>query len=156
MIDFRRSLALPFRRSQALRWFIETAMEKVPYIWGGKNVDTGLDCSGFVTAMMYQLSSSALDVRHSHNTTALWEELEAGSFGTLRPGDLIFYGPQTDRPVSHVMVYIGEGVVLGQAYGGSSDVDPAFSRAHGRITKCLPLKYRADLVGMRSPNYQPE
>lgn len=118
-----------------------------PYVWGGK-VLAGCDCSGFVTLALYTASDKRVDWRQTHNTDGLWR-LPTVEKTNARPGDLIlYYGASTGpRDVSHVMVYAGEGLCFGQAYGGPSDVDAAASRAIGKVTQVKEVSYRPDIAG---------
>lgn len=127
---------------------LEQAVRAMPYVWGGRR-DDGCDCSGFVTLALYKASEGLIDWRATHNTDALWA-LPRIKAAELLPGDLVLYWgptPKDEHDVSHVMVYAGAGVVVGQAWGGPSDTDPARSRALGHVTKALPLHYRSDLAG---------
>ena len=67
-------------------------------------------------------------------------------------GDLVLYwGEHSTGPedVSHVMVYAGAGQCVGQGWGGPSDVDPAASRAAGKVSQVRAVHYRPDLAGFR-------
>lgn len=153
MIDLRAIPVLPFRRSDMLLSAVRLAMRNVPYVWGCDDPKIGLDCSGFLAAIVFDLSKGTIDIRATHNTVAMWTQLDVVERGAGAPGDIAFYGPSASRPVSHVMLHLGDGVVIGQAYGDSSSVDPETSRRDGRTTKCLPLLYRQDFVGFRRPRY---
>jgi cell wall-associated NlpC family hydrolase len=73
------------------------------YVFGGKNPEAGLDCSGMVsyiyrTAAQFNLTGSAYDM--AHKGQAIRKE-------DLRPGDLVFFNT-LQRPFSHVAIYIGD------------------------------------------------
>lgn len=152
-LDLRTFDYLPIHRADFLLGAIRLAMQNVPYRWGGKTPSTGLDCSGFLTHLLWQHSSSFLDCRQTHNTTRLWEELD--TVPDAQPGDFAFYGAKSDRLVSHVMLCLGDGLVLGQAYGDQTSTDIAISVLKGRTTKALFTNYRADLVGFKRPRWAP-
>lgn len=119
-----------------------------PYVWGGRT-RLGLDCSGFPGLALYEASKGAQDLR-GYNTDLFWTKLPRIEFDKMRVGDLILYwgpAPKDESDVSHAMVYAGEGVCFGQAYGGPKDVDPIASRKVGRVTQILPVTYRPDLAG---------
>jgi cell wall-associated NlpC family hydrolase len=75
----------------------------VPYVWGGANPRTGLDCSG-LTMEVYR----RLGIRLDHY--AAFQFLEGMRIGLkdLMPGDLVFFEPKADGP-GHVGLYIGNG-----------------------------------------------
>lgn len=76
----------------------------VGYVFGGKNPEAGLDCSGMVSfiyrnAVNIDLRGSAADIaKHGH----------AIGRAELQVGDLVFFNTM-NRPYSHVGIYIGDG-----------------------------------------------
>lgn len=127
---------------------LEQYAAQVPYVWGGRH-EGGMDCSGFVTMALFKASEGRIDWKATHNTDALWQ-LPKVETENLIVGDLVLYWGPTPRDaldVSHVMVYAGAGLCMGQAYGGPQSINPAQSRSLGHVTKVLPLHYRHDLAG---------
>lgn len=78
-----------------------------PYVWGGSSPSTSFDCSGFVSWV----------INHSG-----WDVGRLGAQGlcnictptsTPHPGDLVFFvGTYNTDGVSHVGIYVGEGMML--------------------------------------------
>lgn len=132
-----------------LLWCVRALELRIPYVWGGKNV-AGLDCSGFVTVPLWMLSAGAIDLRATHNTDRLWAHFPRIAHGSEQPGDVAVYrGANSIGPedVEHVMVYLGNGIVVGQAIGGRANVDRSYSEGRGHWTKAMPLHYRPDCCG---------
>lgn len=81
-----------------------------PYRYGGTDLETGVDCSGFVQAI-YKMSGIDLP-------RTMEEQAESGTvvtLDTISAGDLIFYGKsEEDGAVSpaHVAIYTGDGHVV--------------------------------------------
>ena len=73
------------------------------YVWGGKNPDTGFDCSGLIS---WALSNA--DINLPSYTVSQWEQTEAVDPDDAQPGDLIFFkGTYGDANfISHVGFYI--------------------------------------------------
>jgi len=72
------------------------------YLFGGKNPDAGLDCSGMVSYIYGK--AAGIEVRGSAADIA-----QVGrpiNRDDLRPGDLVFFNT-LGRPFSHVGLYIG-------------------------------------------------
>ena len=74
------------------------------YRFGGKNPESGLDCSGMVSyiynkAAGVKLSGSAADIARKGRQI---------DRNRLRPGDLVFFNT-SNAPFSHVGLYIGDG-----------------------------------------------
>lgn len=77
-----------------------------PYVYGGNNPNSGVDCSGFTR---YVLSHSA---GVSLRRTAAEQSTQGKSISIdeARPGDLLFYGDGSS--INHVALYIGDGKVV--------------------------------------------
>lgn len=75
----------------------------VPYVFGGTDPDTGLDCSAFVRLVFRELG---VDLpRTSREQARVGTRVNASD---ARPGDLVFFG----SPVHHVGIYAGNGRLL--------------------------------------------
>jgi peptidoglycan DL-endopeptidase CwlO len=76
----------------------------VPYLWGGTDPATGLDCSGLVQRVYADLGVTL--PRHST------EQAKAGTavpdLAAARPGDILAFG----HPVDHVAIYLGNGRMI--------------------------------------------
>ncbi len=88
------------------------------YVWGAAGPDA-FDCSGLMMAAWGQAGVSlphSSSAQHGYGTPV--------SSGDLRPGDLVFYY----SPISHVGMYIGNGMVVHAANPGEGvRVAPVFS-----------------------------
>lgn len=92
---------------EKLQKALENAKSKVgnPYVWGGNDVDHGIDCSGF-SKWFYQQLGITLP-RTSSEQAKCGKAISASE---MQPGDLIFYGD--GGTVSHVAIYIGNGQIV--------------------------------------------
>jgi len=88
---------------------VETAKSfiGVDYAWGGTTTRSGFDCSGLVLAV-YQLNGLAMP--RSVRDQYLAGTAVAGD--RLMKGDLVFFAATPGGPLSHVGIYIGEGVFI--------------------------------------------
>jgi len=121
-----------------------------PYLWGAKGDlvhPYGLrafDCSGLVTWAL--MRAGGPDWRATHNTDRLWAEgvpVEAP-----QPGTLVLYGAAGDP--SHVMLYVGAGVVVGASGGGRNTTSISLAQDSGaRVKTFVTQHYRPDLLGYR-------
>ena len=75
-----------------------------PYVWGGKDPNTGADCSGFVAYVLNHFGYSATSY-----TGALVNEGVGISYSDIKPGDIILYTPGNNH---HVAMYIGNGHIV--------------------------------------------
>lgn len=77
-----------------------------PYVWGGTNPYTGVDCSGFVRYIMQNAAGVCLE-RSSCSQACQGAQVGGDQ---IRPGDLVFYAQ--GGQVNHVALYIGDGQVV--------------------------------------------
>ncbi len=84
---------------------VEYAKQAVgsPYLWGGNDLDTGVDASGF-TQVIYGKFGYSLP-RTSREQAVECTEV---SMDSLKPGDLVFYPGIEENKADHVGIYIGE------------------------------------------------
>jgi hypothetical protein len=77
------------------------------YVSGGKNLSTGVDCSGFVYAIMQIFG---IDMPGSCQTQVNYGKTIPLNLDLMQPGDLVFYS--TGSRYYHVAIYIGDGNVV--------------------------------------------
>lgn len=92
----------------------------IPYVWGGENMQRGVDCSGLVQQVYKQVLGRNLE--HSASTQSRTAGTRVGSVNQLQPGDLIAFqwagGYKGAGDVSHIAIYAGNGEII-EAAGGS-------------------------------------
>ncbi|MDQ6687431.1 MAG: C40 family peptidase [Actinomycetota bacterium] len=86
-----------------------------PYQWGAAG-PSSWDCSG-LTMMAWRAGGVSL----AHYTVAQYEETTHISVGSLRPGDLLFWGA-TNNPgsIHHVAMYLGNGMMIQAPHTGAN------------------------------------
>ncbi|RLV56470.1 lytic transglycosylase [Aeromicrobium phragmitis] len=77
----------------------------VPYVWGGTDPDTGLDCSGLVQRVFADLG---IDLPRLAGDQVL-AGTPVASLADARPGDLLGFG---GHPMKHVGIYLGNGQMI--------------------------------------------
>ena len=77
-----------------------------PYVWGGEDLENGVDCSGF-TMKVYEHFGYTLP----HNADTQTGYGVQVSEDEMLPGDLVFYY-DNDGSVGHVAIYMGNGQVV--------------------------------------------
>ena len=88
-----------------------------PYVWGGTNLNTGVDCSGFVYAV-YKNFGITLS-RSSASMTSNGVEV---SKANLQAGDLVFFNTGGNSSISHVGIYCGDGTYVHSTDGKGNGV----------------------------------
>lgn len=98
-----------------------------PYKWGGENLYTGVDCSGFTMKVFqyfgYYLPHSSISQR-SYGTAVSWSNKQVG--------DLICYN--AINGIGHVGIYIGNNQVI---HAGSTATGIHISTANYRSVNCV-------------------
>lgn len=90
-----------------------------PYVWGGSNPSESFDCSGFVCWVLNQSGTASVG---RTNARGLYGMSTTVSPGEAQPGDLIFFtgdrAAEIGHPVTHIGIYVGNGMMLHCASGG--------------------------------------
>ncbi len=81
--------------------------EGARYEWGGNDLYTGVDTSGFTQAIYKKVGYDL--PRTSKEQADICEKV---SMDCLQEGDLIFYGDSDDNQVNHVGIYVGEDKII--------------------------------------------
>lgn len=89
-----------------------------PYVFGGTNLNSGVDCSGFTYSIF---KANGVSINRSSreqykNGTAV------NSKADLQPGDLVFFNTGGNSAISHVGMYIGNGQYIHSTDGGNRGV----------------------------------
>lgn len=109
---FRSDGVLVENKGQAIAEYAETFVDKIPYIWGGADLNKGVDCSGFTMAI-----HARFDIDIPRGTE---EQATGGKFvysGSQLPGDLILYNTEQGSN-QHVGIYVGGGKVVHAPFEG--------------------------------------
>lgn len=110
------------------------------YEWGGDIVDNpnsyGFDCSHFT----YQVLK-AYGLMDRYRTSAAQQAWATPiSRSELQPGDLVFYKNASGK-VNHVVLYIGDGLIIGANGGYSNTNTPAKAKAANAMVKIQSIDY---------------
>lgn len=107
----------------------------IPYVWGGTNPATGLDCSGFTQHLMRRFGVELPRVSADQLRTGT----PVRDLASARPGDLLGWdtGPR-NVGVDHVAVYLGNGLMAeAPGTGGAVQIVPV-DRTPDQIRRVLP------------------
>jgi cell wall-associated NlpC family hydrolase len=105
-----RLAATPVPSAAATTTTTALAYVGAPYVWGGNDPATGLDCSGFTKLVFGSLGVSLPRVSTDQATAGA----PVASMADARPGDLLAFG----SPVDHVAIYMGDGRMVHAAGTG--------------------------------------
>lgn len=88
-----------------------------PYVWGGTNLRSGVDCSGFVYSVMKNYGISLN--RSSGDMAKNGVEVAKSN---LQAGDLVFFNAGGNSAISHVGIYCGDGTYIHSTDGKAMGV----------------------------------
>ncbi|MCL5036704.1 MAG: NlpC/P60 family protein [Chloroflexi bacterium] len=101
----------------------------LPYVWGGDGgSEGGYDCSGFTHAVY---GKNGINIPRTAQTQFDYCKSQGTLFtdqSSAKPGDLIFFNNPYDKkttPVGHVMIYLGDGKMVGAQSDGVKVYDTA-------------------------------
>jgi cell wall-associated NlpC family hydrolase len=98
-----------------------------PYVWGGTNLGSGVDCSGLIQAIF---GKAGIDVpRISYQQANLGKRV---GLKQLRPGDLYAWDNSSrNNGADHIALYIGNGMIIEAPRPGSSVRIRQISKSEG-------------------------
>lgn len=135
----------PARGPAAGTAVVETAMQYlgVPYVWGGNDPATGLDCSGFTKLVYGQHGVTLPRVSTDQARTGT----PVASLAEAKPGDLLAFG----SPVDHVAIYLGDNRMIHAAGRGKGvRIDDVY-RTPTAIRRVLPDHNAVATPGVWNP-----
>lgn len=111
----------------------------VPYVWGGTDPATGLDCSGLVQQVYSELGYDLPRVSY--------QQAQAGrpvaSLAEAQPGDLVAF----NSPVNHIGIYIGDNQMIHAPRPGKDvEISPVYATPSA-IRRIVPDAPTAGALG---------
>jgi peptidoglycan DL-endopeptidase CwlO len=120
----------------------------IPYIWGGNNPITGLDCSGFVLEILRAFGFPQPDL--SANDIYVWC-LSQRFAKECKAGSLVFFGK--NGKVTHVALALSKDTMIEAGGGGPTTTSMEESARHNAYVRLRPIASRKDFVGYFYPPY---
>lgn len=115
----------------------------VPYVWGGTDPATGLDCSGLVQRVYGDVG---IDLPRVSG-----DQARAGTpvadLASARPGDLVAFG----SPVDHIGIFIGDGKMIVAPHRGDVVKVQDIYRTPTAIRRVLPEGVSLPTIGQIAP-----
>ena len=132
-----------------------TYSQNIPKGQPGPNGTINLDCSGYVN---YVIKCAGIDNKKINSGTSIIftnaEKVDQSTLTTtsvngksFEVGDLIGWRPQDSKSGGHVMIYIGDGQVVNDSHGGSTN---GVRHAPGKAYGSFPVtKYKDTITYIR-------
>ncbi|RNL80241.1 transglycosylase SLT domain-containing protein [Nocardioides marmorisolisilvae] len=112
----------------------------VPYVWGGTDPKSGLDCSGLVQLVYKNLG---YDLPRVSGDQAKAGTEVTGGLAAAKPGDVLAFG----SPVHHVGIYIGDGQMIEAPHPGADVRISKVTETPTHIRRILPTDAAAAGAG---------
>lgn len=114
--------------------FVALKMYGTPYVWGGNDMTTGVDCSGFVCEV-----ARSVGLLGKQDLTA---QMLHDRFLNYKPGKntILFFGEDTDS-ITHVAIAINEEYMIEAGGEGRIETDKGYVRIR-------PISSRIDCVAI--------
>lgn len=113
----------------------------VPYVYGGNNPITGMDCSGLVCEC---LRSFGLIGRPDQSAASLYSNLlAAGWVSGIGRGAILFFGSASGA-ITHVAIAINSNLMIEAGGGDRETISVKEAAKVGAYTRIRPIKNRKD------------
>lgn len=87
-----------------------------PYVWGGTNLKSGVDCSGFTQAVLRKFGVNLPRISN--------QQANAGAhvgMGEAQPGDLVAWDENArNNGADHIAIYAGNGMIIEAPHTGAT------------------------------------
>jgi cell wall-associated NlpC family hydrolase len=125
----------------------------VPYIWGGNNPSTGLDCSGAVQHILRR--AGVLKDQKDRTAQELFNYLKIHYKNSTAPnefysGSVLFFGTSPES-ITHVEIAVSHDMMIGASGGGKWCDTPDKAKSKDARFKFSPISNRKDLVAWVRP-----
>lgn len=92
----------------------------IRYKWAGETPERGVDCSGLVK---YVFAKLGIALPHHAADLSMLGESVAKDTSDMRPGDLLVFSKLKSKRISHVGIYVGDGMMIHASSGAKQVVE---------------------------------
>lgn len=126
----------------------------LPYIWGAKDPQLGLDCSGLIyNIFKYDLKIMPSTIMNSQQYYNYFKVTNSVSVlpGCTDLGDLVFFGSSTEN-ITHIAICLSRDFMIEAAHGGPNIINKLQADMVGAKVMVNPITRRRDCVAAIRPN----
>lgn len=124
----------------------------IPYIYGGNNPLTGMDCSGLMQWIFHAIGFAPHDRCDAQQLYNMYSSQLAKSIATPQKGALVFYGKDM-HSIDHIAFAINDNWIIESAGGDHTTLTIADAKIRGACVRERLYNYRKDLVAIILPQY---
>lgn len=126
----------------------------IPYLYGGKDPNIGLDCSGLVWNILADLRLAPAHILNAQGLYDYYKPLSAEVMTNCEDlGDLIFFGHE--KKIHHVGFVLNSSLMLEAAHGDASVTSIEIAKKRGAKVQVSPLSKFRDRYAVLRPNALP-
>lgn len=123
------------------------SMLGVRYKWAGEKPERGLDCSGLVR---YVFARLGIDLPHSSQQLARLGAAVGRDTSEMRPGDLLVFSKKQSKRISHVGIYVGDGMMIHASSTSKQVVETPIVEYKGLLLRSVRRVFAVDTAASPS------
>ena len=122
----------------------------IKYKWAGATPERGVDCSGLV---QYVFAKLGIDLPHHAADLAKLGETVAHDTSAMQPGDLLVFSKKTSKRISHVGIYVGDGMMVHASSGNKAVVETPIVEYNGLRLRGVRRVVAVDSASVLDPEH---
>jgi cell wall-associated NlpC family hydrolase len=119
------------------------SMLGIKYKWAGATPERGVDCSGLV---QYVFAKFGIDLPHHAADLARMGAPVAKDTSEMKPGDLLVFSAAKSRRISHVGIYVGDGMMVHASVDNKQVAETPVVEYHGALLRGVRRVFDVDTV----------
>lgn len=124
----------------------------IRYKWAGETPERGVDCSGLVR---YVFAKLGIDLPHNSGALARLGAPVARDTADMQPGDLLVFSKMRTRRISHVGIYVGDGMMVHASSNSKAVVETPVEEFRGLQLRSVRRVIAVDSTTSLTPEWRP-
>lgn len=122
------------------------SMLGIRYRWAGDKPERGVDCSGLVR---YVFAKLGIDLPHSAQQLARLGAAVGRDTSEMQAGDLLVFSKKQSRRISHVGIYVGDGMMIHASSTSKQVVETPVVEYRGLLLRSVRRVFSVDSADTR-------
>lgn len=122
------------------------SMLGIRYRWAGEKPERGVDCSGLVR---YVFAKLGIDLPHSAQQLARLGAAVGRDTSEMQAGDLLVFSKKQSRRISHVGIYVGDGMMIHASSTSKQVVETPVVEYRGLLLRSVRRVFSVDSTDTR-------
>ncbi len=120
----------------------------IRYKWAGETPERGVDCSGLVRYVFLKLG---INLPHSSAQLARLGAPVGKDTSDMRPGDLLVFSKKQSKRISHVGIYVGDGMMVHASSNSKEVVETPIVEYRGLALRGVRRVFAVDSAAQANP-----